>query len=137
MSSSQINVSEMEETIMNALENYKEEAEKAIGQTLPLVGRETVNELKNTSPKRTGAYARSWTYSMKESRGSRNKNKLIVHNKKYRLVHLLENGHAKRGGGRTKGDNDVKAIEHVKPAQVKAEKSAIERIKDKLERIKV
>ena len=127
-----ISVSEMEKVIMDALDEYKDKAEDAIGQTLPLVGKETADDLKVTSPKRTGHYASSWTYEMRKSRGSKKNNKLIVYNKKYyRLVHLLEKGHAKRNGGR------VEAQVHVKPAQDKAEKKAIERIKEKLERLGV
>lgn len=127
-----ISVSEMEKVIMDALDEYKDKAEDVIGLTLPLVGKETADDLKVTSPKRTGHYANSWTYGMRKSRGSKKNNKLIVYNKKYyRLVHLLEKGHAKRNGGR------VEAQVHVKPAQDKAEKKAIERIKEKLERLGV
>lgn len=132
MSNSQIKISQMESVIMDALEKYKDKAEEVIGDTLPLVGKETAAELKRTSPKRTGEYASSWTYSMQKSRGSKNKNKLIVHNKKhYRIVHLLEKGHAKRNGGR------VEAKVHVAPAQDHAEEKAIQRISDKLENLGV
>ena len=132
---SQVEISDMDKFIMAALYKYGDEAAKAIGETLPLVGKETVDELKATSPKRTGAYARSWAYKMMKGglkRSEKYNNKLVVYNKKYyRLVHLLEKGHASRNGGRVEG------IPHVKPAQDKAEKKAIERIKDKLERLGV
>ena len=38
---------------------------------------------------------------------------VVVGNKQYQLVHLLEKGHACRGGGRTKS----KAFTHIAPAQ--------------------
>ena len=133
-----ISVSEMEKVIMDALDEYKDKAEDAIAQTLPLVGKETVDNLKATSPKRTGVYARSWTYTMRKSRGSKKNNDLVIHNKKYRIVHLLEKEHAKRGGGRYYPDQaETGSTVHVKPAQDKAEKQAIERIKEKLGRIGV
>ena len=130
-----IKVSEMEEVIMDALEEYAEKAEDVIGQTLPLVGKETADDLKATSPKRTGAYAKSWTYTMRKSRGSKKNNDMVVHNKKYyRLVHFLEKEHQMRNGERWyPPTKDI----HIKPAQEKAEKKAIERIKDKLERLGV
>ena len=127
-----IQVSEMEKVIMDALEEYGEKASEVIGQTLPLVGQETAQDLRSTSPKLTGNYAASWTYGMRESQGSKKRNKLIVYNKDhYRIVHLLEHGHAKKNGGR------VDAVVHVKPAQDRAEKKAIERITDKLENLGV
>lgn len=132
MSNKTISVNEIESVIMDALDQYKEEAEKVIGDTLPTVGREAVNELKQTSPKRSGDYAASWTFKMRKSRGSNNNNDLVIYNKKhYRIVHLLEKGHAKRNGGR------VEAQVHVAPVEDRAEQNAIQRIKDKLEKLGV
>ena len=134
---SQVEISDMDKFIMAALYKYGDEAAKAIGETLPLVGKETVDELKATSPKRTGAYARSWAYKMMKGglkRSEKYNNKLVVYNRKYyRLVHLLEKPHVKRNGELWTPKTTV----HVKPAQDKAEKAAFERIKDKLERLGV
>ena len=130
--SQEIQISEMERVIMDALEQYADKAADVIGETLPLVGQETAQDLRATSPKLTGNYAASWTYGMQTSRGSKKKNKLVVYNKKhYRIVHLLEKGHANKNGGR------VEAKVHVKPAQDRAEQKAIERITDKLENLGV
>lgn len=135
--SQQIQISEMEKVIMDALEEYAEKAADVIGETLPIIGQETAQDLRATSPKRTGEYAASWTYGMQTSRGSKKKNKLVVYNKKhYRIVHLLEHGHAKRNGGRSEGEGYGQVI-HVKPAQERAEKKAIEQITDKLENLGV
>ena len=128
MSSQNIEITKFESVAMEALEKYKEEAGNVIGEVLEQVGMDSAIELQQTSPKRTGAYAKSWTFGMYQSRGSRKKNKLIVFNRKYyRLVHLLEKGHAKRNGGRVEG------IPHVEPVRKKAEKEAINQIKAKLE----
>lgn len=127
-----IQISEMEQVIMDALEQYADKASEVISEALPEVGKSTAAELRATSPKRTGDYAKSWKFDMKQSRGSKKKNKLVVYNKDhYRIAHLLENGHANRNGGRTEG------IPHVKPAADKAEKEAIDKITQKLENISV
>lgn len=132
---SQVEISDMDKFIMAALYKYGDEAAKAISETLPLVGKETVDELKATSPKRTGKYARSWAYKMTKGglkRSEKYNNKLVVYNKNYyRLVHLLEKPHLKRNGQLWTPKTTI----HVKPAQDKAEKTAFERIKDKLGRI--
>lgn len=139
---SQVEISDMDKFIMAALYKYGDEAAKAVSETLPLIGKETVDDLKATSPKRTGKYARSWAYKMTKGglkRSEKYSNKLVVYNKKYfRIVHLLEKEHAKRNGGRYYPDKaKTGSTVHVKPAQDNAEKKAFERIKDKLGRIGV
>ena len=77
------------------------------------VAKETVQKLKNTSPKGSPhkrKYAEGWTVS------KRGQGDLVVHNKtNYQLTHLLENGHVienKKGTyGRTHG------IKHIAPAE--------------------
>lgn len=62
-------------------------------------------------------YKESWTTSTLEEKGTLT---VIVHNKKWQLVHLLENGHLlKDGTGRVYGE--VPAYEHVEPVQKHAE----------------
>ena len=68
--------------------------------------------LKADSPEKTGDYAKGWRMK-KTSKG------YIVHNKTdYQLTHLLEHGHARKGGGR-----DVKAKVHIRPAEENAIKA--------------
>lgn len=96
------------------LEQYGRKADEAVEKSAKRAGRDTAKDLKNTSPKRTGAYASSWTTKVTRSSG-----RLIgvtVYNKDhYQLTHLLENGHVivnKKGEyGRTK------PIKHIEPAE--------------------
>ena len=72
----------------------------------------------------TGKYAAGWTSQAKEGRYS---SQGIIYNRaKPGLPHLLEHGHAKRGGGRTDGK------EHIAPVEQEVIKSFEEAIKEKL-----
>ena len=98
--------------IRRELQLYSEDIVEKIDISSERVGREAVKRLKETSPKDKGNYAKSWTMTTEKPRflGPANR---IIHVKKphYRLTHLLEHGHAKVGGGRTR-----KFI-HIEPAE--------------------
>lgn len=91
---------EIADRLAQFTDEIQEELEKAADQ----VTTEAIDTLKRTSPKRKHRYAKSWTRK-KTPQG------YIIHNKKYYLTHLLENGHAKRGGGRVEG------IKHIAPVE--------------------
>ncbi len=62
------------------------------------------------APRRTGKYAESWrTRTARET--SQSLQMTVYSPKRYMLAHLLEHGHAKRGGGRVEGK------EHIAPAE--------------------
>ncbi len=57
-------------------------------------------QIESTAPKKTGKYSKSW--AVKKTRETSDSIQVVVHSKRYQLTHLLEFGHAKRGGGRTR-----------------------------------
>lgn len=100
--------------IQQILDAYGEDVKDAYNKAVGKVARESVNKLKNTSPKKTGSYARGW--AVKRIKGRGGVLDIIVHNKTdYQLTHLLENGHVirnKKGTyGRTSG------IKHIAPVE--------------------
>lgn len=111
---------EIEEMLVGYAEN--------ITQGITVAGYEAAKEcrkaLKQTSPKQHGDYSKSWVISKQKGRPGE-PTKYIVHNREhYRLTHLLENGHAKRGGGRTR------AIPHIAPAEEAAKEKFIQDVED-------
>lgn len=107
--------------VNDLLDKYVKEIDESFAEVLPKVGKETVKELKNTSPKLSGRYAKGW--KQKVEKGGINGNKLTVYNADaYQLTHLLEYGHAKVNGG------FVSAKPHIKKAQDKAEKTVVEEL---------
>ena len=116
-------VDEFANEIAKALTEYTEPVREAIAEAVDEVAGECADELKQTSPVRTGAYAKSWRAT--KDRWDRSAVRRVVWNPKfYRLVHLLEKGHAKRGGGR------VSAIPHVAPAEEKYVKKLADRAEE-------
>ena len=105
--------------IMNALKEYKEVTDDVVKQAVNTVSEETKKMVQSASPTDSGGYKKGWT-AMKDSAS---KTEVVVYNRsKPGLTHLLEKGHAKRGGGR------VEAKVHIAPA----ESYAILQLEDKI-----
>lgn len=119
-------VDKLADEIAAGLLEYSDEVTKVIKNSVDEVAEETVKELKQTSPKRTGAYAKDWA-NKKAYEDTRSKRKTVYNKGHYQLTHLLEFGHAKRGGGR------VAAVPHIKAAEENALKKFEEKIKGGLE----
>lgn len=120
-----IKIDKLSDEIMKGLMEYKDLVADDVKSIVKKVGNDTKNEIKNNAPKRTGAYKKSW--SVKTTKENSNALTVTVHSKnRYRLTHLLEKGHAKRGGGRTK------AIPHIGPAEEKAIKELYDEISRKI-----
>ena len=103
-----ISIDDLAGEITLAVQQYTEDVSAAIEREVDATAKEMVAELRITSPKDTGEYAKGWT-SRKETKHGEYRR--IVYNKnKPSLVHLLEKGHAKVNGGRVDGRP------HVRPA---------------------
>ena len=121
MSDRVIRPDELGKVIQEIFDEYEDHVAKVVKDTLPVVGKNTVKELKKTSPKRKGKYAKGWKSKIEKDRLG---DKVVVYNKtSYQLTHLLEKGHANRGGGRTN------AIPHIGPAEEKAVNETLKMIK--------
>ena len=101
-----VKVDDLAGEIVLAVRTYTEEVGEAIEEAVKETAQALAADLRETSPKDTGEYAKGWT-AKKEGPG-----RYVVYNKKKpQLTHLLEHGHAKRGGGRVEGRP------HIKPAE--------------------
>ena len=118
-----VKIDDLAEEVMKGLTEYSKLATADMKKAVKKAGNDVRKEIQSTAPKETGAYAKSW--AVKTTRESAEKLEVAVHSKnRYQLAHLLEFGHAKRGGGRTK------AQPHIAPAEengINALEKAIEK----------
>lgn len=119
-----VGAAQLGDAIIRALQEYTDDVSAAVAEEVERIAIEAKDEIKANSP--VGArrrYKKGWRVKKLDRSGSTRR---VIHNATdYQLVHLLEKGHAKRGGGR------VAAIEHVGPV---AEKYSVE-LEDNLRRI--
>lgn len=92
------------------MDQVDKDVKNSAKRNIDRVSKESVQKLRNTSPRKSGSYAQGW--------GTKKQGEMdvIVHNRTdYQLTHLLENGHVirnKKGTyGRTHG------IKHIAPVE--------------------
>lgn len=108
-------------------EVWTDEIVKEVNEAVESVGRKTAEDLKVAGgfEDRTGKYRRGWTVDIQKNRFGVT---ATVHNKEYQLTHLLEFGHAKQNGGRTR------AFPHIANAEEEAKKMLEEEIRKAVEK---
>lgn len=118
-----IRIDQLATEIMNGLTDYSDLATEDMKKAVKKAGTAVRKEIEANAPKDTGAYAKSW--SVKNTRETANALEVTVYSKnRYQLAHLLEFGHAKRGGGRVA----------AKPHIASAEESGVRLLEQEIER---
>lgn len=102
----------MADAIMEGLLEYADLATDVMKGCVKKAGNTVKKETQENAPVKSGKYGKSW--AVKRQRETSHMLEVVVHSKdRYQLTHLLEKGHARRGGGR------VKAFPHIGPAEEK------------------
>lgn len=111
--SDRVRVDQLAAAVMEGLAEYADLAADELKAAVKRAGSSVKKDIQAGAPKDTGAYAKSWAVkNVRETSGSI---ELVVHSRnRYQLSHLLEFGHAKRGGGRVPGRA------HIAPAEERA-----------------
>ena len=102
--SNSIKIDSLADEINGLIADYGQHCTEVTKECVTKVAGKTLKKIKQASPVKKG-----WRKTVVKE----NSTSLVitVHDTKYSLVHLLEKGHQKRGGGR------VPAIKHVEPAE--------------------
>lgn len=110
MGQQSVKIDQMADAILEGLNEYVELANSELKKAVRKAGQTVKKDINSSAPVRTGRYSKSWrTRVQKENANSLSV--LVYSPDRYMLAHLLEHGHAKRGGGRTK------AMPHLAPAE--------------------
>lgn len=103
-------VDKLAEAAQKALQEYAQDATQTTKELVRAVAKKGAQSVKQASAKEygSGRYSKGWTSTVEESRlGAMG----VIYNKTPGLPHLLEKGHAKRGGGRVPGRAHIAPVE--------------------------
>ncbi|MCH4205188.1 MAG: hypothetical protein LKF53_02190 [Solobacterium sp.] len=124
---SKIESSDFSKSIKDLLSEYSDDVKKTIDESVDDVAKEATQKLKS---KNSGAgiwkkYPKTWKSNLEKGRITVTAH--VYNSKNYRLTHLLEFGHAKANGGRTR------AFPHIAEVNDWAQEEVERTIKEKLE----
>lgn len=123
-----VKVDDFETAVSDIIEKYFDGIATESNALVAETAAETVMELSLYNGKyATGKYASSWR--IKQNAKSKKKNEVTVYNTQASLTHLLEHGHIKVVHGKVLG------FTAARPHIAKAEKNAINKMIDGIERI--
>ena len=120
-----VSIDEMDNAIMEELEKYADLAADELKAAVKETAASVRKDIQAGAPVDTGKYKKSW--SVKNVREDSESIELVVHSRnRYQIAHLLEHGHAKRGGGR------VAAKPHIASAEQRGSEKLVQTIEQKL-----
>jgi len=103
-------IDRLDAVIKQTLEEYAEGVQTSVSDATRSVAKAGAAAVRAASGAfgGTGKYRKGWTYKVETRRLYSTG---VIYNRTPGLPHLLENGHAKRGGGRVDGQVHIKPVE--------------------------
>lgn len=110
MADRRVRVDQLADVIAQSMAEYAELSGEVMKECVTETSKAVKKDIQNNAPVKTGRYKKSW--AIQKVQENANSLTMVVHSRnRYQIAHLLEHGHAKRGGGR------VRAIPHIAPAE--------------------
>jgi hypothetical protein len=126
MGKQSVKIDQMADAILEGLSEYVELANSELKKAVKKGGQTVKRDINSSAPVRTGKYSKSWRTRV-QTETANSLSVLVYSPDRYMLAHLLEFGHAKRGGGRTR------AFPHLAPAEAHGIQQMEEQIKRALQ----
>lgn len=127
-----IKADDLSKEIMKYLNNYKEDIEEDVIETVDDITKKARDELKQTSPRGKGSrktpYHKGWAVKISK-RGASKYHKVVWNKTNYQLTHLLEFGHHKRDG-----TGWVDGQPHIRDVEKKYNVEFVDKLKQKIRR---
>lgn len=114
MAKVKVTADSLSDAIADIISDYADEIGENLQEITEKIGKKGAEALKNESMQKFGTtggnkYAKGWKATTQKQRLEK---KAIIYNQNVPgLPHLLEHGHAKRGGGRTAGVPHISTVE--------------------------
>lgn len=110
MTDRRVRVDQMADALAQTMAEYAELSNEVMKECVKSVSQSVKKDIQESAPVKTGKYKKSW--AAKKVQENANSLTMSVHSRdRYQIAHLLEHGHAKRGGGRVQG------VPHIAPAE--------------------
>ena len=123
-------VDDLSKAIQKTLAEYEGVTIDSMKAAVDKASKEAVRELKSSSPKRTGAYAKGWSAKKTKQANKWAYEKTVYNKDHYRLTHLLEKGH--RVVGAKNGRTWVDARPHIEKVEQKAVETLVNEMRETL-----
>ena len=115
-----VSIDGLADAVMKELNEYKELSTEDMKKDVRKAAQTVKKDIQANAPRKSGKYAKSW--SVKNTKMNSHVLEVTVYSRnRYQLAHLLEHGHAKRNGGRTRAQVHIAPAEELGEKQLEAD----------------